>query len=252
MVGDLAGFVAAIYKRGIRHLQIPTTLLSQVDSSVGGKVGVDLPEGKNLAGAFWPPIEVRVAVEALSTLDERQFGNGMGEVWKYGLIMQAGLFEDLRRRPLGQSDERLDGIVKRCIELKASVVSQDEFETTGKRAILNFGHTVGHAIEHVSGYGPVLHGEAIAVGMIAESILGELIGITAPGTADIVREALSSMKFPACDVWLKEEDRLLEAMRRDKKAEGGELAFSLLSQIGACKLVKGVADSDVIQALRSL
>ncbi len=252
VIGDLAGFVAAIFMRGASYLQIPTTLVAQVDSSVGGKVGIDLPEGKNLAGAFWPPAEVRLCTDALSTLDDRQFSNGMAEVWKYGLVMQAGLFEDLRRNPLGKADERLERVVRRCIELKASVVTEDEFEISGRRAILNFGHTVGHAIEYSAGLGLVQHGEAIGVGMIAETVLGEIIGVTPAGTSEVVREALSQLNMPRKDSWFKEERRLLELMRRDKKAQGGNMAFSLLTQIGECKLVRDVKESDVLKALEAL
>ncbi len=142
VVGDVAGFVAASYMRGVRLLQVPTTLLAQVDSSIGGKVGVDLPSGKNLVGAFWQPAEVRVCEELLSTLSERQFQNGMAEVWKYSFILDAPLFE----RMLSRVPPTMAEIVRRCIELKAKVVEADEFETTGERAILNFGHTAGHAI----------------------------------------------------------------------------------------------------------
>lgn len=244
VVGDLAGFVASTYMRGIKLLQIPTTLLAQVDSSVGGKVGIDLNAGKNLAGAFWPPIEVRVCVGVLQTLSARHFLNGMSEVWKYGLILERGLFEDLKRRPLAPDDPRLETVVKRCIELKASVVAEDEFETTGKRAILNFGHTIGHAIEQVTGYGPILHGEAIAVGMELEARLGERLGITAAGTADQVAQALIQ-NMPADRTWVGKTDQMMAAIRRDKKADGYRLAFSLLSEIGACRLVKDVPEEDV-------
>lgn len=252
VVGDLAGFAAASYMRGIRTIQVPTTLLAQVDSSVGGKVGIDLPAGKNLAGAFWPPVEVLIPLDALKTLDQRQFKNGMAEVWKYGLIMDAPLFNELRKAALGPNDNRLAAVINRCIELKAQVVSEDEFETTGKRAILNFGHTVGHAIEHVSGYGPILHGEAIAAGMIIEARLGELLGLTPSGTSETIAESFSDLNIPAASLYNQDSAALLAAMRRDKKAERGSLAFSLLTQVGACKLVKDVAESDVNAALKGL
>ena len=238
VVGDLAGFVAAAYMRGVPLLQIPTTLLAMVDSSVGGKVAVDLPEGKNLAGAFWPPTEVRLPLDALDTLPPRQRTNGMAEVLKYGFIMDAPLL-----------NEPLD--VMRCVRLKAQVVEEDEYETTGRRAILNFGHTVGHAIERLTGYGPVLHGEAISIGMAVEADLGERLGVTAPGTSERVCETLRSHGLPTAHETTRETEAMLSAMRGDKKAVGGRLAFSLLTRIGECKLVTDVPEDDVRRVLEA-
>lgn len=245
VIGDLGGFVAATYMRGVRFLQIPTTLLAQVDSSVGGKVGIDLPEGKNLAGAFLPPSEVRLSVEVLETLPSRQFSNGMAEVWKYGLIMDADFFTRLSRDPLTAGHPDLASAVNRCVQLKADVVEQDEFETTGLRAILNFGHTIGHALETVTGYEALLHGEAISIGMILEARLGERLGLTAKGTEETVREAMRKSDLPTEHPATTEVDAMMEAMRRDKKATEGSLAFSLLTQIGECKLVEGVDETAV-------
>lgn len=236
VIGDLAGFVAAAYMRGVPLLQIPTTLLAMVDSSVGGKVAIDLPEGKNLAGAFWAPTQVRLPLDALETLPARQRTNGMAEVLKYGFIMDAPLL-----------DAPLD--VMRCVRLKAQVVEEDEHETTGRRAILNFGHTVGHAIERLTGYGPVLHGEAIAVGMVVEAVLGERIGVTAPGTADRVRSVLEAHGLPVVHETTRAVEPMLDAMRGDKKAVGGRLAFSLLTHVGECKLVTDVPEDDVRRVL---
>ncbi len=236
VVGDLAGFVAAAYMRGVPLLQIPTTLLAMVDSSVGGKVAIDLPEGKNLAGAFWPPIEVRLPLDALATLPPRQRTNGMAEVLKYGLIMDAPLL-----------DAPLD--VMRCVALKAQVVEEDEHETTGRRAILNYGHTVGHAIERLTGYGPILHGEAIAVGMAVEADLGERLGVTALGTAKRVRAVLEAHGLPIAHAVVHDIEPMLAAMRGDKKAVGGALAFSLLTHVGECKLVTNVPEDEVRRAL---
>lgn len=245
VVGDLGGFVAATYMRGVRFLQIPTTLLAQVDSSVGGKVGIDLPEGKNLAGAFLPPSEVRLSVEVLDSLPERQFANGMAEVLKYGLILDQEFFAQLDRDPLTAGHPQLAGAVARCVQMKADVVEQDEFETTGLRAILNFGHTIGHALETVTGYEALLHGEAISVGMILEAELGEKLGITAPGTTEAVREAMRKSNLPTEHPAVHDVDAMVEAMRRDKKASEGSLAFSLLTRIGECKLMEGVDESAV-------
>lgn len=245
VIGDLGGFVAATYMRGVRFLQIPTTLLAQVDSSVGGKVGIDLPEGKNLAGAFLPPSEVRLSVEVLESLPARQFANGMAEVWKYGLIMDADFFAALDQDPLSAGHPNLAAAVNRCVRLKADVVEQDEFETTGLRAILNFGHTIGHALETVTGYEALLHGEAIAVGMVLEARLGERLGLTPPGTEATVRAAMRKSDLPTDHRATGDVDAMVEAMRRDKKASEGSLAFSLLTKIGECKLVEGVDEAAV-------
>ena len=251
VVGDLAGFVAATYMRGVPLYQIPTSLLSQVDSSVGGKVGVDLEEGKNLVGAFYPPIGVTIDVELLATLPVRQFSNGMAEVWKYGFIMDADLVQILSSEELRAGHPGLQNVVERCITLKAQVVEEDEFETLGIRAILNFGHTVGHAIEFAAGYGSVLHGEAISVGMTVESRIGEMLGITRSGVHEEVRQCLSRQGLPTSHEALRDEAAVLGAMYGDKKAVRGNLAFSLLTDIGRCKLVEGVPEAVVREALRA-
>lgn len=249
VVGDVAGFAAATYMRGIRLLQIPTTLLAQVDSSVGGKVGVDLPGGKNLLGAFYPPSEVRICVDALSTLPLRQFTNGMAEVLKYGFIMKPSLL-DLAKSATARTATNISTLVETCIDCKRQVVEADEFETTGLRAILNFGHTVGHALEAVLGYEELLHGEAISVGMVAESVLSERLGLAPNGTAAEVRSTLSSYGLPTSHAALAQTDQLLSFMRGDKKAQGS-LTMSLLRGIGHCELVTDLAEADVIAALQS-
>ncbi len=252
VVGDLGGFAAAAYMRGIPLMQVPTTLLAMVDSSVGGKVGVDLPQGKNLVGAFHPPAAVHVPLDALQTLPDRECAAGMAEVWKTGFIADAGLVELLGGPPLSAGDARLREVVERCVRLKARVVQEDEFETTGLRAILNFGHTVGHALETVTAYGPLLHGEAVSVGMVAEAFLGERLGISPIGTGDRVEECLLDQGLPTRSDLLSDPEPLLEAMRRDKKAKSGRLAFSLLTGIGGCKLVEGVDEGIVRVTLSSL
>jgi 3-dehydroquinate synthase len=253
MVGDLAGFAAATYMRGIRYLQAPTSLLAQVDSSVGGKVAVDLPQGKNLVGAFYPPEEVAVCLETLTTLPERELKAGAAEVWKYGFIMDPTLLESLSNEPIKPDSPDLRAIVQRCVELKAEVVEEDEFETTGRRAILNFGHTVGHAIEAVTGYGPIKHGEAVAIGMVAEARIGELLGVTKPGTVADIQECMALQGLPThCDA-LRDHEAIMAAMRKDKKKLSGDtLAFSFLISLGECKLVPNVQPSEVEAALKSL
>lgn len=249
VVGDLAGFVAATYMRGVRLLQIPTTLLSQVDSSVGGKVGIDLPEGKNLVGAFQAPTEVRVASSVLRHLPPRQFTNGMAEVLKYGFIMDRPLLDRLSADALTVESPSLPEVIHRCIELKAQVVEADEFETTGFRAILNFGHTVGHAIEKVLGYEDLLHGEAISIGMAVEARLGERLGLAHPGLQEAVESTLRAYDLPTRHLSLRRAEELVAAMRSDKKATGGKLAFSLLSELGRCKLITGVEEAEILATL---
>ena len=162
VVGDLAGFVAAIYYRGVPVIQIPTTIMAQVDSSVGGKTGINLSAGKNLVGAFHQPFAVLADTTTLATLGRREWNEGFAEVIKYGVIREKRLLAELRDGTWELSD-----LVRRCVEIKASFVEEDERETTGSRALLNFGHTLGHAIEAVAGYGTLLHGEAVALGMVA-------------------------------------------------------------------------------------
>lgn len=240
VIGDLVGFAAATYLRGIPFVQVPTTLLAMVDSSVGGKVGVDLPLGKNLVGAFHPPSEVWLCHELLATLPDRQVRNGMAEVWKYAYIMDADLADQLDAAIPTQASMLSETLVDRCIAHKRDVVQADEFETNGLRAILNFGHTIGHAIEQVLGYQELLHGEAIAIGMVFEARLGELLGFTEAGTAAIIEDQLLRQGLPTDWEGFQNPEPLLQAMFRDKKVVGNALAFSLVPKIGACKLVTDV------------
>jgi 3-dehydroquinate synthase len=251
VIGDLAGFVAASYMRGVPYIQVPTTLLSQVDSSVGGKVGIDLPQGKNLAGAFHPPQRVVICIESLKTLDQRQFVNGMAEVWKYGFIADPELVEELAVMSLDPAHPQMEAVVRRCIRHKRDIVQADEYETNGLRATLNFGHTVGHAIEQYTGYRQYLHGEAISIGMAAEALLGERLGITALGTYQVVRDNLERQGLPVQSEVLQSAD-LIEVMKRDKKASRGELAFSLLTKVGECKLVSAIPEAEVALTLGTI
>jgi 3-dehydroquinate synthase len=235
VVGDLAGFVAATYLRGIPFVQAPTSLLAQVDSSVGGKVGVNLKAGKNLVGAFYQPRFVLCDLAALATLSAREFRAGLAEVIKYGIIYDAALFAQLERDLpllLKRKPETLAVVVERCCQIKAEVVQQDETET-GLRAILNFGHTIGHAIEAISGYGKFLHGEAISIGQVAAAKLSvKTSGLPLEEAARIerlfARAGLpTTIKLPAA----RQRD-LIEAMRLDKKVSGGEIKFVLARRIG--------------------
>jgi 3-dehydroquinate synthase len=250
VVGDLAGFVAAAYMRGIAYIQVPTTLLAQVDSSVGGKVAIDLRAGKNLAGAFYPPSKVIICSEMLRTLDSRQMRNGLAEMWKYAFIADAALVAPLAQLADCPQPEQLSDLIKACVAIKAAIVQEDEFETTGRRAILNFGHTIGHAIEHAGMYSEWLHGEAISIGMVAEARLGEALQVTPQGTAKEVARHLGAAGLPT-ELPPIPMDTLLDIMMRDKKRTSDGLAFSLLTRIGECKLVNGVRNMAVSEALQS-
>ncbi len=235
VVGDLAGFVAATYLRGLDFVQVPTTLLAQVDSSVGGKVGVNLKAGKNLVGAFYQPRLVLCDQDTLRTLPPREFRAGLAEVIKYGIIYDAALFARLERdlaRLLRLHAPTLAEVVARCCEIKAEVVSQDETEG-GLRAILNFGHTIGHALEAISRYGKYLHGEAISIGQVAaaelSAVLTGLPELDVERIADLFRRA----GLPtSVDLKPREMEPLSAAMRLDKKVSGGEIKFVLARRIG--------------------
>jgi 3-dehydroquinate synthase len=252
VVGDLAGFVAATYLRGIAFVQVPTTLLAQVDSSVGGKVGVNLKAGKNLVGAFYQPRLVLCDLETLRTLPDREFRAGLAEVIKYGIIHDAPLFARLERnmaKVLRRDPEALAGTVARCCQIKAKVVGQDEIES-GLRAILNFGHTIGHGLEAISGYGRYLHGEAIAIGQVAAARLSaKLLGLP---TSDVERITNSFRRagLPT-HVRLRQAQRqqLFTAMRLDKKVSGGEIRFVLAERLGKVVWGQRVPDSLIAEVL---
>src|SRR3954471_429764 len=219
VVGDLAGFVAATFTRGVRFVQVPTTLLAQVDSSVGGKVGVNLPGGKNLVGAFWQPRGVIIDVTVLDSLPEREFTAGMAEVVKYGVIQDPEFFAYLEKNVEAITNRDaavLTYIVKRCCRLKADVVEKDEREETGLRSILNYGHTFCHAFEAATNYEEVLHGEGVAIGMMCAARLAERLGRVDAAFVARQQKLLEAFKMPlgVPDV---ERNELLELMYRDKK-----------------------------------
>jgi 3-dehydroquinate synthase len=233
VVGDVAGFVAACYLRGVGLVHVPTTLVAQVDSSIGGKTGVNLPEGKNLVGAFYPPRLVLIDTDLLRTLPERQFRSGVAEVIKYGVIADAELFAYLERnmeKLLGKDRDALEYVILRCVEIKADVVSRDERES-GLREILNFGHTFGHALESVTKYRRYLHGEAVAWGMIAAALLGRELGITRNNdVSQVVSLVRRTGKMPD---WPRVAPKILiAAMRSDKKTRAGHLRFVVSPSIG--------------------
>lgn len=235
VAGDLGGFAAATYLRGLPFVQVPTTLLAQVDSSVGGKTGIDLPTGKNLVGAFHQPSLVVVDLDTLATLPEREFVAGLAEVIKYGVIADAELFqylEEQRTAILARSPEALTHIIARSCEIKAQVVGADERES-GLRAILNYGHTVGHSIEAVAGFGVYAHGEAIAIGMVAAGELSARRTGLDQETAARIRRLLVEYGLPVRLNAPLPQAELLQAMQLDKKTVGGELRFVLAREIGS-------------------
>lgn len=224
--GDMAGFAAAIYLRGIKFVQIPTSLLSQVDSSVGGKTAVDLPQGKNLCGAFHQPSLVIIDPNVLDTLSDEFFADGMGEVIKAGCIKSEKLFERLENE---NPKDFIEDMIYECLDIKRQVVENDEKEH-GERALLNFGHTCGHAIEKLWNFEHVTHGEAVGIGMVMISRVGEKLGITEDGTADKIINVLKKNNMKLSDSHSIEE--IVDAMSADKKRTGTVMKFVMLKKIG--------------------
>ena len=250
VVGDLAGFVAASFARGIRFLQVPTTLLAQVDSSVGGKTGVNLPGAKNMVGAFWQPSAVLIGVAELNTLPDRDYRAGLAEVVKYGVILDEEFFEylednvdDINRR----DPQVLEHIVTRCCRLKADVVEGDEREETGLRAVLNYGHTFCHAIEAETHYGAYLHGEAVAIGMLCASRLADQLGRIDPSITKRQQQLLQRLQLPITSPGL-DPQQLMAAMMRDKKVAHGKLRLVLPTRLGHVELVSDVSEAEIKKA----
>ncbi len=287
VIGDLAGFIAATFARGLRLLQVPTSLLAQVDSSVGGKVGINLPEAKNMIGAFLQPLGVLIDTATLATLPPREFRAGLGEVVKYGVILDAELFDYLESNAAALLDHdrgALGRVIARCCRLKADVVEQDEHEESGLRAILNFGHTFGHAFETLSWGGgqsavgsgqsavgsgqweaasdknlipnpqsliPILlHGEAIAIGMVCAARLAERLGRVDAALAARLRALLETFGLPV-EVPAFDPQQILDSMTHDKKVQYGRLSFVLPSRMGHVELVGNVPEADVLAALKT-
>jgi 3-dehydroquinate synthase len=236
VVGDLAGFVAATFMRGVPYVQVPTTLLAMIDASVGGKTGVDTPAGKNLVGAFHQPAAVVADTSLLATLPAEQLRAGFAEAIKHGVIADAAYFERVREAASQLADldvrgEQMLDLVARSVEIKAGVVGKDEREA-GARKTLNFGHTIGHAVESCSNYA-ILHGEAVAVGMVYESALAERLGLAEAGTTARVRDAVLAAGLPDTRPSSISVDAILDAARGDKKARAGRVEYALPSRIGA-------------------
>ncbi len=252
VTGDLSGFAAATYNRGLPLVMVPTTLLAMVDSSVGGKVGVNHPAGKNLIGAFHQPAGVWIDPTFLDTLPTREYASGLAEVVKYGVILDPEFFAYLEAHAdaiLARDPAAVAHVVTRCCRLKADVVEHDEREATGLRAKLNYGHTFAHAYETVAGYGTWLHGEAVSAGMVAASRLAERLGripaeVAARQVALLAALGLPTQPLPAWGI-----EAQLDVMRRDKKSVGGELRFVLPTRLGEVEVVEGVPEATVREIL---
>jgi 3-dehydroquinate synthase len=254
VVGDLAGFAAATFMRGLRFIQVPTTLLAMVDSSVGGKTGINLPEAKNMIGAFWQPHAVWIDSRCLQSLPDREFRSGLAEVVKYGVILDEAFFEYLETNApaiLARESSCLESIVRRSCELKAQVVAADERETSGLRAILNYGHTFGHAIEATTNYGQFLHGEAISLGMMMAGHLAVRLGMWTEESLLRQRKLLQAFQLPVHRQPARSAE-LVEAMQLDKKTEHGRLNFVLPTKIGNVKTVAGCSPSDVAESIQAI
>jgi len=256
VVGDLTGFVAATFHRGIPFVQIPTTLIGMVDASVGGKTGINLEAGKNLIGAFHQPAVIYIDVDYLKTLPERQFRSGLAEVVKCGVIADAALFETLERlseRVMRRDPDVLSRLIEACCRIKVRVVSEDPHEG-GRRLVLNFGHTVGHALETLTRY-RLAHGEAVAIGMVAEARIAARAGLAAAELAVRLQALLERLDLPTEIPDRIAPAAILSVARRDKKARMGRIAYVLPARLGAMAHLEGeyripIADAHVTEALR--
>lgn len=249
VIGDLAGFVAATYMRGVPFIQVPTTLLAQVDASIGGKTGVDHKNGKNLIGAFYQPKLVFIDTQLLNTLPPREVKTGLAEVVKYGVIKDKNIFDMLLNNPKATS-KFWEEIITRCAKIKAEVVSKDEYEKTGLRMILNLGHTFGHAIEAVSGFSRYTHGEAIALGMSAAARLSYKLGILKPDTLSPIETLLSKLKLPlSTDLPL---EKVFKALMLDKKVKSKKIRFVLPVSIGEVVIRDNVPEKLIKETLKEI
>jgi len=248
VVGDISGFVAAIFHRGIPHVQIPTTLLAMVDSSIGGKTGVNTAAGKNLIGAFHHPALVIDDVDVLKTLPRREFNQGFAEIIKHAIIADAEMFAALKDVDL----ENLAPLIRRNIEIKSRIVAKDERDRTGERALLNFGHTVGHAIERAGDYREFLHGEAISLGIVAAcDVSMKRVGLP-PDQRDGIVDLLGQFELPTHLPPKFPREKIFEALRFDKKFESGEVRFVVTPRIGSAHLSSDVTMEDMCEAVDQL
>ena len=254
VMGDLGGFVAASYLRGIQYVQVPTTLLAMVDSSVGGKTGINLSAGKNLVGAFHHPQAVHIAMDFLATLPAREFAAGMAEVIKYGLLGDAALFARLEKTVLTPAHADLPAVIRRCCELKAGIVRDDEHELAaeGGRARLNLGHTFGHAIEQVTGYTGYLHGEAVAVGLAGAAKLSQKLGLITVDETALIERVLVAHSLPVRLRAALPVADLQAATSRDKKNRADGVRFVVLNSLGTAATRSGIPPATVEAVWREL
>ena len=251
MIGDISGFVAAIYHRGIPHIQIPTTLLAMVDSSIGGKTGVDTRLGKNLIGAFHQPSLVIDDVKVLKTLPPREFNQGFAEMIKHAVIADANMFRRLQSWEAGVASA-LQRLIKRNVEIKSSIVAKDECDRTGQRALLNFGHTVGHAIERAGNYRKFLHGEAVSLGIVAACAISMKRAGLPPDQRDAIVDLLGQFGLPTRLPSNFPRRKILDAVKFDKKFEGGKIRFVVTPRIGVAYVTDNVTPDDVREAVKQL
>jgi 3-dehydroquinate synthase len=257
VIGDISGFVAAIYHRGIPHVQIPTTLLAMVDSSIGGKTGVNTADGKNLLGVLHHPSLVIDDLHVLKTLPRREFNQGFAEIIKHAIIADAKMFKTLkvaRASGLRRASEThaLQWLIKRNIKVKAAVVARDEQDRTGERAILNFGHTVGHAIERAGNYRKFLHGEALSLGIVAACTVSIKRAGLPPSQCDAVVDFLQRFELPTSLPKNFPREKIFNALKFDKKFEGGKIRFVVTPKIGAARVSRDVTMEDIREAIDAL
>ncbi len=254
VIGDLAGFVAATYLRGMPFSQVPTTLLSMMDASIGGKVAVDMEQGKNLVGSFYQPKFVLSDVETLNTLPARELTSGWAEAIKHGLILDESLlnvFEEKHSAITSLDPEIATEIIRKSVAIKAGVVSKDEKETLGIRILLNYGHTVGHAIESTTGYSKYLHGEAVSIGMMAAAFLSNSMGMMSDEEVQRQEFVLNQYDLPTTSNAI-ESEKIIEAIKSDKKTVGGSVNWVLLSKIGKAVTNNEVPETFLLEALSNL
>ena len=247
VIGDLGGFAASIYQRGIPYVQVPTTVLSQVDSSVGGKTGVNLTDAKNMVGAFHQPTLVLADVDTLSTLSKREWNEGFAEIIKHAAICDAAMYPAIEAVAQGGGD--MVELIRRNVAIKASVVEADEFEITGTRAILNFGHTLGHAIEAEAGYGQLLHGEAISIGLVAAGWLSVKHAGLPPADLERLRTVLAGFQQPITLPVGMTNEALMRRARMDKKYDQGRVRFVLLRRLGEAFVSHDLTEAHLVEAL---
>lgn len=252
VIGDLAGFAASVFFRGIPYIQIPTTIVSVVDSSIGGKTGINTPEGKNLVGTFHQPRRVLIDPLTLGSLPTREYNEGFAEIIKHAAIRDSAMLPDIARASVSERHDGIAPLIARNVAIKAAIVSEDEFETKGLRALLNFGHTIGHAIEASAGYGELLHGEAISLGIRAALYLSEKQAGLSSGDSNALLTLLAAFRLPLLLPENIPTAQIMEKLGRDKKFDQGAIRFVLLRGIGDAFVSDEVTRRDIVEAVETL